>query len=145
MLFRAVQRTYPELVYETRDAEPPDVLFIRGWRRPFDAAIPSQRLFIEYDGHFHHSGEENAAHDRRKNAAAEAEGWHVIRIRQGLEPLSEHDVKVGRRFVLKEYVAALMAGIRRWQERTAVPRRAMGKRFRLSPDISRVRGRPPRA
>jgi hypothetical protein len=125
MLFGALQRLVPELVYEKDDGQPLAVLFVAGWQRPFDAAIPSLRLFIEYDGYFHHRGEANADNDRRKNAAAEAQGWHVIRLRQGLEPLSEHDVKVGRRFVIEEYLAALMAGIRRWQERAAVSGRTL--------------------
>ncbi len=44
-----------------------------------DFACAQQRLIIEVDGATHHTPEE-LAHDARRTAFLNAEGWHVLRV-----------------------------------------------------------------
>ena len=49
----------------------------------FDFCIIPLRLLIETDGNSYHSHPSRKARDRRKDALARSEGWHVCRIRNG--------------------------------------------------------------
>ena len=63
-----------------------------------DVALPlnSAPAIIEYDSKRYHQTTEQEAKDREKTRAWEAEGWQVIRIREGLERLGADDVVINR-------------------------------------------------
>ena len=69
------------------------VIDLEGHSWEVDAKIPSEKLVIEYDGHYYHKGEE--ARDRQKTEAICRAGWIVVRIREvGLGLIQEHDISV---------------------------------------------------
>lgn len=56
---------------------------------------PSRRLVIEYDGRRYHDNGAAFERDRRKAEALQAEGWHVIRIREApMLPLLPNDIVI---------------------------------------------------
>jgi rubrerythrin len=59
-----------------------------------DMVVPAWNVVIEFDGNRFHKTPEGMAKDLRKTAALREAGWTVIRVREDLEPIGEHDVVV---------------------------------------------------
>lgn len=78
-VFQKIRETSPGLVSE-KDCRLSRHLRIDGWPQSFDAALPSEKVLIEYDGNYWHEGKEDV--DSRKTRCAHEQGYIVIRIRE---------------------------------------------------------------
>lgn len=69
---------------------------VPGRRNPYrcDALIPAWKLIVEYDGWRYHKTSAQKLKDQTKTADLERAGWRVLRIREHLEPIGDHDVVV---------------------------------------------------
>jgi hypothetical protein len=101
--FKALKVYLPSLQYETRE-HTPEACRLSGTRFVFDAVLPEWRIAIEYDGGYWHTLPEHLDRDRRKNAAAEADEYSLIRLRLGLEAIGADDVLVGTRLDVDQWV-----------------------------------------
>ena len=98
-LFNALRALIPDLVYMEVGKSPPECS-VSGWPQPFDAALPTGRLMIEYDGHHWHKDPKHTKRSQRKERCAAQAGFSVIRIREALRPLGPYDIEVPRNFKL---------------------------------------------
>jgi very-short-patch-repair endonuclease len=55
-------------------------LDVSGHSYSLDVALPSVKVDIEYDGHYWHSINGNAEHDRQRDIILNMAGWEVIRV-----------------------------------------------------------------
>lgn len=65
-----------------------------GRRWQVDIAAVDWGLLIEFDGNLYHRGARAHERDRAKTSALRGQGWNVVRIRQGLEPITDRDLHV---------------------------------------------------
>lgn len=98
-LFNSLRALIPDLVYIEVGKSPPECS-VFGWPHPFDAALPTARLMIEYDGHHWHKDPKNTKRSRRKERCAAKVGFSVLRIREALRPLGPYDIEVPRNFTV---------------------------------------------
>lgn len=83
---------------------------IGGKRVQIDICAPDWKLAIEFDGRRWHSS--NYDRDKRKTQFLEENGWTVVRIREALPPVSEHDVVIKEGANVPETVAEVLKKLR---------------------------------
>jgi predicted nucleic acid-binding Zn-ribbon protein len=76
------------------DADHPVINPITGKTLQCDMVVPAWNVAIEFDGNRFHKTLEGHDKDRRKTAALRKAGWIVIRVREDLDPIGDHDVVV---------------------------------------------------